>query len=166
MNPTDALYATLRASQIDFFMSVPCKLLANLIDKLKADGSIFYTPVTREEEGIGLAFGAHLAGRRPALLMQNSGIGNSANAILSLLNYYQAPICLIVSHRGTEGEPIEAQRMMGNATKDLLDVLGVDYLNVDDPSQLKIVQPGIARARAAGRSIAILLPFSFWASDN
>ncbi len=42
-----------------------------------------------KEEGVGIACGAHFAGRHPALIMQNSGFGNCANAILSLLNYYR-----------------------------------------------------------------------------
>ena len=163
---TDALYATLRASGLDFFLSVPCKLLAGLIEKLQADTGIIYTPVTREEEGVGMACGAHLAGRRPAIVMQNSGFGNSANAILSLLNYYRVPVVFVVSHRGSDGEPIEAQRMMGSAIKDLLKVIDVDEVSVTQRSMLDSVKPAIEAARAANRSLAILLPFSFWAGDQ
>jgi sulfopyruvate decarboxylase subunit alpha len=159
----DALYATLRASGLDFFLSVPCKLLAELIDRLQTDTEIIYTPVTREEEGVGMACGAHLAGRWPAIVMQNSGFGNSSNAILSLLNYYRVPVVFVVSHRGSEGEPIEAQRMMGNAIKDLLKVIDVDQVSVTERAMLSSVKPAIEAARAAKRSLAILLPFSFWA---
>ncbi len=165
-SPTDVLYSTLRASGLDFFLSVPCKLLGKLIDRLQADKDIIYTPITREEEGMGMACGAHLAGRKPAIVMQNSGFGNSANAILSLLNYYRVPVVFVVSHRGSEGEPIEAQRMMGNAIKDLLNVIGVDQVSVTEPAMLGKVQPAIESARAANRSLAILLPFSFWAGDK
>ncbi len=165
-SPTDTLYTTLRASGLDFFLSVPCKLLAGLIDRLQADTEVIYTPVTREEEGVGMACGAYLAGRRPAIVMQNSGFGNSANAILSLLNYYRVPVVFIVSHRGSDGEPIEAQRMMGGAITDLLKVIGVDQMSVTAPSMLSSVKPAIEAARAANRSLAILLPFSFWAGEK
>ncbi|MBL8503344.1 MAG: hypothetical protein JNL78_07885, partial [Rhodocyclaceae bacterium] len=96
MTPTDRLYETLKSTGLDFFVSVPCKLLGELIDRLAADASIVYTPVSREEEGMGLACGAHLAGRRPAVVMQNSGFGNSVNAVLSLLNYYKVPVVFVV----------------------------------------------------------------------
>jgi sulfopyruvate decarboxylase subunit alpha len=165
-SPTDTLYTTLRASGLDFFLSVPCKLLAGLIDRLQADTEVIYTPVTREEEGVGMACGAYLAGRRPAIVMQNSGFGNSANAILSLLNYYRVPVVFVVSHRGSDGEPIEAQRMMGGAITDLLKVIGVDQMSVTTPSMLSSVKPAIEAARAANRSLAILLPFSFWAGEK
>ncbi len=48
--------------------------------------------------------------------MQNSGLGNSINAIKSLLELYKIPIVFIMSHRGAEGEKIIAQIPMGQVT--------------------------------------------------
>jgi sulfopyruvate decarboxylase subunit alpha len=166
MSPTQELYSVLRKSELDFFVSVPCKLLASLITKLESDSEVIYTPVAREEEGVGMAFGAYLAGRRPAVVMQNSGFGNSTNAILSLLNYYRVPVVFVVSHRGSAGEQIEAQRMMGAAVTDLLKVVGVELLKIVEPTGLVLVQSAIEGARCANRSLAILLPFSFWTGDK
>lgn len=162
MTPTDRLYETLKSTGLDFFVSVPCKLLGDLIDRLASDKSIIYTPVSREEEGMGLACGAHLAGRRPAVVMQNSGFGNSVNAVLSLLNYYKVPVVFVVSHRGSPGEPIEAQRMMGGAIVDLLRVANVACVEVPGQAELERVKPAIEQARREGRSVALLLPFSYW----
>lgn len=165
MTPTDLLYDTLKSTGLDFFVSVPCKLLGDLIDRLAGDKSVVYTPVSREEEGMGLACGAHLAGRRPAVVMQNSGFGNSVNAVLSLLNYYKVPVVFVVSHRGSPGEPIEAQRMMGGAIVELLRVAGVACVELTEPAFLAQVPPAIEQARREGRSIALLLPFGFWAAQ-
>jgi sulfopyruvate decarboxylase subunit alpha len=166
LSPSRQLLSELRASGLDFFVSVPCKLLANLLTMLEADPSIIYSPVAREEEGVGLACGAYLAGRHPAIVMQNSGFGNSANAILSLLNYYRVPVVFVVSHRGTEGEPIEAQYMMGAAVGCLLKVIDVEILNIIEPGTLRLLRPRIESARRDIRSLAVLLPFSFWAGDQ
>lgn len=165
MTPTDRLYDILKSAGLDFFVSVPCKLLGDLIDRLAADASIVYTPVSREEEGMGLACGAHLAGRRPAVVMQNSGFGNSVNAVLSLLNYYKVPVVFVVSHRGSPGEPIEAQKMMGGAIKELLRVTDVACVDVPGQAELEQVQPAIEQARREGRSVALLLPFSYWTAQ-
>lgn len=165
MTPTDRLYETLKSTGLDFFVSVPCKLLGELIDRLAADASIVYTPVSREEEGMGLACGAHLAGRRPAVVMQNSGFGNSVNAVLSLLNYYQVPVVFVVSHRGSPGEPIEAQKMMGSAIVELLRVANVVCVEVPGQAALDRVKPAIEQARREGRSVALLLPFSYWSGE-
>lgn len=162
MTPTDRIYDALKSAGLDFFVSVPCKLLGDLIDRLSTDETIIYTPVSREEEGIGLVCGAHLADRRPAVVMQNSGFGNSINAVLSLLNYYKIPVVFVISHRGSPGEPIEAQKMMGSAIKELLRVANVACIEVPGMAQLAQVQPAITQARRDGSSLAILLPFSFW----
>jgi len=128
--------------------------------------TVVYTPVAREEEGVGMACGAYLAGRRPAIVMQNSGFGNSVNAILSLLNYYRVPVVFVVSHRGSDGESIEAQRMMGAVVLDLLKVIGVERLNIVEPKMLALIPPAVEQAYSANRSLAILLPFSFWMDRN
>jgi sulfopyruvate decarboxylase subunit alpha len=166
LNPSERLFSELRLSELDFFVSVPCKFLSKLLNMLQTDPSLIYTPVAREEEGIGLACGAYLAGRHPALVMQNSGFGNSTNAILSLLNYYRVPVVFVVSHRGTEGEPIEAQRMMGDAVTDLLKVIGVEFLSISTPAMLTTIRPHILRTRREARSLAILLPVRFWIGDR
>jgi sulfopyruvate decarboxylase subunit alpha len=162
MTPTDRLYELLKSSGLDFFVSVPCKLLGDLLDKLAVDKTVIYTPVSREEEGVGLACGAYLAGRQPAVVMQNSGFGNSINAVLSLLNYYKIPVVFVVSHRGSPGEPIKAQKMMGGAIKELLRVADVACVDVPNQAALEQVRPAISLARQEGRSLAILLPFSYW----
>ena len=164
--PGDRLYALLREAGLDFFVSVPCKLLNELLARLGSDPGIVYTPVSREEEGIGLLCGAYLAGRRPAIVMQNSGFGNSINAVLSLLNYYRVPVVFVVSHRGSPGEPVEAQRMMGSAIVELLRVAGVGCVEIPRARDLAGVPAALERAYAERRSVALLLPFSFWSGGD
>lgn len=162
MTPSEKLYEKLKALGLNFFVSVPCKLLAGLITLLENDPEIMYTPVTREEEGLGVLAGAFLAGKRPAIVMQNSGIGNSINAICSLLNYYQLPIAFIISHRGSLGEKIEAQKPMGNAVKDLLKAAMVDYYEIHTLDELSLLKEGISKSFAQQKPVAFLFPFRFW----
>jgi len=162
MTPSDQLYERLRANGLDFFASVPCKLLDGLLKRLGDDDDILYTPVSREEDGVGILAGAYMAGRKPALVMQNSGYGNSVNAICSLLNYYEIPVIFVVSHRGSTGEPVAAQKVMGDAVVNVMAASGVKALSVDHPDQLERIDGEIASAFAEGRSLGILLPFSFW----
>lgn len=166
LTPTARIYAALRTAGLDFFVSVPCKLLGELITRLADDRDIVYTPVSREEEGVGMACGAFLSGRYPAIVMQNSGFGNSINAIMALLNYYKIPVVFVVSHRGSPGEPIEAQKMMGNVLCDLLKVVNIEVLDVRSLGQIAQVPPAIAQARMEQRSLAVLLPFSFWSATE
>ncbi len=107
------LVATLKATGVDFFVSVPCKLLAGQIRLLEQDTEVCYLPVTREEEGFGLCAGASLGARMPCILMQDSGLGNSINALKSLIQFFQLPVVMLMSYRGSPGEPVPAQVPMG-----------------------------------------------------
>ena len=77
------LYENIKESGIDLILSVPCILLKNLLMIIDEKNEIQHVPVTREEEGVGIAAGAYLGGKIPLILMQNSGLGNSINAIYS-----------------------------------------------------------------------------------
>ncbi|MBS7288416.1 MAG: sulfopyruvate decarboxylase subunit alpha [Candidatus Freyarchaeota archaeon] len=114
-----AILSSLVRAGVDFAVSVPDTLFAEVLEKL-GDVGIMHVPVTREEEGVGVAAGAYLGGRRPALLMQNSGLGNCLNALLSLNKTFGIPLLMLVSQRGGRGEKIVAQIPMGEATIPLL----------------------------------------------
>ena len=162
IDPSQAVYRGMKRAGIDFVASVPCVNLDRLIAITAADQKIAHVPVTREEEGVGICAGAYLGGKRPALMMQNSGLGNSINALASLNSLYKIPLLLIISHRGGEGEPIAGQVPMGRLTPKLLDAMEIPRF-APDPSEAEMV---VARAAdlawAAGTPTAVLLEIKFW----
>ena len=86
---------------------------------------------TREEEAFGIAAGLYLGGRRPTVLLQSSGLGNSLNAVTSLLLPYQIPVLIVVSMRGDAGEWNAAQTTMGRAVRSIFDAIGVPHWTID-----------------------------------
>jgi sulfopyruvate decarboxylase subunit alpha len=86
---------------------------------------------TREEEAFGIAAGLYLGGRLPTVMLQSSGLGNSLNAITSLLIPYQMPVLIVVSMRGDEGEWNLAQEPMGRAVRTILDALAIPHSTVE-----------------------------------
>lgn len=91
------------------------------------------TLATREEEAFGIAAGLYLGGRRPAVLVQSSGLGNSLNAVTSLVLPYQIPIVIVVSMRGDIGEWNAAQVPMGRAMRPILDAIGIPHATIESP---------------------------------
>lgn len=88
---------------------------------------------TREEEAFGIAAGLYLGGARPTVMLQSSGLGNSLNAITSLLLPYKIPVLIVVSMRGDAGEWNDAQVPMGRAVRPICDSIGVSHVTVDRP---------------------------------
>ena len=147
---------------IDPIVTVPCKYLANLITALEDDARFQVVYPSREEEGIGIAAGAHLAGRRPVMLIQNSGLGNLVNAYQSLNRHYGIPVCLIVSNRGDEFERVAAQKPMGSISRDVLRLLDIECVELAGPNDLGRLHEGLRRYVEKGRSVAFLGKKPFW----
>ena len=89
------------------------------------------TLATREEEGFGIASGLYVGGLRPAMMLQSSGLGNSLNALTSLLLPYQIPVLMVISRRGEEGEWNAAQVPMGRAVAPILESIGIPHEMID-----------------------------------
>jgi sulfopyruvate decarboxylase subunit alpha len=101
---------------------------------------------TREEEAFGIAAGLYLGGRLPTVMLQSSGLGNSLNALTSLLIPYQIPVLMVVSMRGDSGEWNAAQVPMGRAVQAILESIGVPHTSVES------ADTAAAAVRLAGKS--------------
>jgi sulfopyruvate decarboxylase alpha subunit len=151
--------AILRRNGIRMFATVPDYIVTQVLEHLWADPECRVVTVTREEEGVGLLSGAWLAGQRGALLMQNSGLGNSINALASLNVASQIPIVLVVSHRGDLGEFNPAQVPMGQATGPILDAVGIRYIRPCGVAELETQGDGLIKlGYTRSLPVAIVLP--------
>src|SRR4029077_7964299 len=86
---------------------------------------------TREEEACGIAAGLYLGGRLPTVMLQSSGLGNSLNALTSLLLPYQIPVLIVVSMRGDAGEWNAAQVPMGRAVRPIFDAIAIPHATIE-----------------------------------
>ena len=105
--------------------SVPCDKAKDLCFLLP--DHFDHIGLTREEDGIGVCAGLVLAGKRPAMFIQSSGLGNSLNAIMSLTKTYDLPLPIIASWRGVQDEVIPAQVPFNSAIPGILDATGIPY---------------------------------------
>lgn len=123
--------AALKASGFDFFAGVPCSLLKGLVSLLERDKDVHYVSATREDSAIGMAFGAWLGGKLPMVLMQNSGLGVSVNALASLTCMYEVPTLIVISWRGQGGKDAPEHILMGEIMIPILDLLKIPHRVID-----------------------------------
>ncbi|MFI0200760.1 MULTISPECIES: phosphonopyruvate decarboxylase [Streptomyces] len=143
------------------FTGVPCSFLGPVISCLEAEHPQEYVIAANEGEAVALAAGAHLAGRRPVVILQNSGLGNTVNPLTSLCHTLRLPVLLLVTWRGRPGHTDEPQHeLMGRITPDLLTAMGVrNEVLPDDPALLaQRLEAAAAHMAATGLPFAFIVP--------
>ncbi len=117
----------LEARGFGFFSGVPCSYLQGPLARLEQRDS--YVPAPNEGVALAMAAGAQLAGRRAALLVQNSGLGNLLDPLTSLLMPYEIPLLVFTSLRGwpRPADDEAHHEVMGRATAALVDAVGVAH---------------------------------------
>lgn len=127
---------------LSFFTGVPDSLLKSLCAFISDHSDNYHHIITANEgNAIGLAAGYYLAtGNIPVVYMQNSGMGNAANPLISLMDreVYHMPVLLIIGWRGEPGKHDEPQHVkQGMITLPLLDAMQIRYeVLADEPSAL------------------------------
>ena len=131
----DEIYDLLKQHNVRQIALVPDAGHARLIKRCLADNEMKVVPLTTEEEGIAMLFGAWLGGDKGVLLMQSSGVGNCIN-MLSLSHIHRCPMPMLVTMRGDFGEFNPAQVPMGNATQAVLEAMGTIVKRADAPEDI------------------------------
>jgi sulfopyruvate decarboxylase beta subunit len=158
--PEEELITILKKNGVDFTASLPCEKIKTLLEMVGS--AFFHLPLTREEEGVGICAGAALAGKRTALFVQSSGIGNMINALLSLTQFYELPLAIFVSRRGVYQEKIEAQFPMGRKLPGMLAGAGISFSEINGREELALVGRGLERAIATNSIHAFLMSPKVW----
>jgi len=152
-----ALAEALVARQVSVAAFVPDSRLHGVLAGLD-QGSVVLRSLAREEECVAYAAGQRIAGRRPVVLLQSSGLGNSLNALGSLVVPYRLGLPIVVSMRGTLGERNPSQVPMGRATVPLLTAFGVQSFSLRRPDDTVSMATGVLDlAFDADETAALLL---------
>lgn len=162
IEPKD-FFNELISNNINFFTGVPDSLLKDICAYI-ADHSPKEKNIITANEGGAIALGAgyHLAtGKVPLIYMQNSGIGNAINPLLSLADndVYSIPMIILIGWRGEPGIKDEPQHLkQGRVTLSLLDSMEIPYLILDDASDFKrIIETSVLNCRRYSKQTAIIV---------
>nr|WP_292895604.1 sulfopyruvate decarboxylase subunit alpha [Methanobrevibacter sp.] len=163
MDSSEAIYYGFKDTEIDFIVSAPCDNFSKLIEMIDEDDEIIHVPVTHEEEGIGICAGAYLGGKKPAILMGNSGFGNSINALKSLMELYEIPLIIVISHRDSEEHTIHDESLMEESTPRILEAMGFKFFK---PGNGEAAYTDIRLSRdlceEEGKPVSIILDEHYW----
>lgn len=158
VSSSQLIYDALKACDVRLVSALPETWLVHLIRMAEDDPAMTLVRLAKEEEGVGISAGAHLAGVKSAMLMQNHGFLASINGIVSLAHLYKIPLLMLISYRGEFGERDPWQTEGGGATEPLLQALHIPYERLERPEQVATkIRKAQTLAEAALKPVALLL---------
>lgn len=168
MANSQVIFEALKACDVRIMSALPETWLVHLMRMAEDDPEVTLVRLAKEEEGVGISFGAHLAGVKSAMLMQNHGFLASINGIVSGAQLYRIPLLMLISHRGHLGERDPWQTEGGLLTERTLDALGIPYDHLDRASSVAHkIEQAQTLSYAALRPVALLLDRDLmWEDDG
>jgi sulfopyruvate decarboxylase subunit alpha len=152
------IFETLKECDIRLVSALPETWLVHLIRMTDEDPDMILVRLAKEEEAVGISAGAHFAGVKSAMLMQNHGFMASINGIVSFAHLYKIPLLMLISYRGSFGERDPWQTQGGNVTEPLLRALGIPYFFLDGVETVgKRIRQAQTLAESSLQPVAVLL---------
>jgi sulfopyruvate decarboxylase subunit alpha len=152
------LYQTLKTCGVRIVSSLPESWLVPVIRMIAEDPEMKLVQVAKEEEGVGISAGAHLAGVKSAMIVPNHGFLAAVNPIVSLAHLYKIPLFMFIAYRGTFGDTYPWHTPGGTVTEPLLQTLRVPYSFLDSAGTLeRRVRDAQKLAEASLLPVALLL---------
>lgn len=155
-----AILDALAAARIEFVVSVPDIVTSEgLLRPLARDKRFRLIRVCKEDEGISICAALSYCDKRALLLMQNTGLFDSVNALRAIGVEYARPVCMMIGLQGKEPElrPNDSKKYSVRIVEPLLDLLGVTRHLVQKPSDIGVIAPAIGRAYAASAPLALVI---------
>ena len=158
ISSSQLVYSCLKDIGVSVVSALPETWLVHLIRMAEDDEGMTLVRLAKEEEGVGISAGAHLAGVKSAMLMQNHGFLASVNGIVSCAQLYRIPLLMLISHRGEFGERDPWQTEGGCVTEHVLDALRIPRLRLDSKDHVaRRIGQAQTLAHSASRPVAVLL---------
>src|SRR5688572_1412766 len=152
------IFDALKANGVRVMSALPETWLVHLIRLADDDPEVTLVRLAKEEEGVGISMGAHLAGVKSAMLMQNHGFLASINGIVSGAQLYRVPLVMLISDRGSFGERDPWQTEGGAVTESVLSALRIPMMRLDDPARVAYeIRQAQALAYSSNKPVALLL---------
>ncbi|PAV11545.1 sulfopyruvate decarboxylase [Methanosarcina spelaei] len=163
-SPEEEVIVIMKKAGIDLAATLPCDRIKNLLPLISENFPEIR--LTREENGVGICAGFYLAGGKPMMLIQSTGLGNMINALESLNIICRIPLPILASWRGVYSEGIEAQVPLGTHLPTILEGAGLKYTIIDEAKKLPLLETVITDAFENLRPhIALISPKVWEGSD-
>jgi len=155
-----SIIAEIKASRIEFVLSLPdITTREGLLRPISQSTALRLVRVCKEDEGVGICAGLSYAGRRSLLLIQQTGLLDSLNAVRGVAVEYELPICMMVGLLEKEPgiPPMQSRRYGVRIVEPILDAMGIAYHEIEEEADVAKIRPAIDDAYAQSRPVVLLV---------
>jgi sulfopyruvate decarboxylase TPP-binding subunit len=155
-----SIIRAIKASNVEFVVSVPdITTSEGLLRPLAQATDPRLIRICKEDEGVGICAGLAYSGRRSLLLIQQTGMLDSINAIRGVAVEYALPICMMVGLLEKEPgvPPRQSKRYGVRIVEPILDVMGIAYHEIEEESDVAKIKPAIDAAYLDSRPAVLLI---------
>lgn len=128
-----------------------------MYDAIQAEPSVTLVPVCREGEGPAVAVGLIAGGKKPVVLIQNTGFFESGDSIRGICLDLKLPMLLMIGYRGYNGPGKEMQDSAGIFLEPMLKTWGIPYHIVEDDNDAHFISEGYVEAEKTSGTVAVLI---------
>ncbi|MFX1318085.1 MAG: sulfopyruvate decarboxylase subunit beta [Promethearchaeota archaeon] len=164
VNLSESIVEILQNGGVNFVATYPCAKFQRLYNLVRE--TFPSLGLTKEEEGVGICAGVALGGKKPAMLIQSTGLGNMINALCSLTITYQFPLLVLASWRGVFNETIPAQIPLGERLPAILDAVGISYTKIANPTDLTTLPVIIKECYSQNSLQVVLISPELWQHEK
>ena len=134
---TQAIVEGLREAGINFVVYMPDSFFYDVITTIEEDPDFTSISVPNESVGMCLCAGAWLGGKKPVMIMENTGLFVASNALTRFHQPFDIPVLMLISYRGDAGDGWWMIIDIGHAFEPALKSFGITYELVDNPDKAK-----------------------------
>ena len=156
----ESIVREIKASGIQFVVSVPdITTSEGLLRPLAKGSDPRLIRICKEDEGVAICAGLSFTGKRGLLLIQQTGLLDSINAIRGVAVEYQLPICMMVGLLEKEvGVPPQQSKKYGvRIVEPILDAMGIAYHEIEEQGDVPKIRPAIDKAFADSSPVVLLI---------
>ncbi len=155
-----AIVDAIKRSGVEFVISVPDRVTSEtVLRRVASDSALRLVRVCKEDEGVSICAALSFCDKRALLLMQNTGLLDSVNALRGIAVEYRLPVVMMVGLLAHESDAVPAQsRSYGvRIVTPILNAMGIAFEFLHGAGDEQRIAPAIERAYANSTPLALLI---------
>lgn len=155
-----AIIDAIKQGGVEFVVSVPDRVTSEtVLRRVASDASLKLVRVCKEDEGVSICAALSFCDKRALLLMQNTGLLDSVNALRGIAVEYKLPVVMMVgllSHESA-APPTQSKSYGARIVTPILDAMGIAYEYLHSTGDERCIAPAIERAYADSKPLVLLI---------